>query len=147
MSDKEFIQQEIERRIELLEPLECEYNNGSIDAYKGILRFINSLPEEPKKQPKYKVGDTIKGPCNNIFQVKEVLDKQYVLHSENGDALNSIEIVDANSCIVEEHSCDKKDYRERYKRIAQTEQFKSSYCDKSLGKEEPIEVELTIKKV
>lgn len=46
MTDKELIKQEIERRIELLEPLECEYNKGSIDAYKGILQFINSLPEE-----------------------------------------------------------------------------------------------------
>jgi hypothetical protein len=45
MSDKvQLIKEEIERRIELLEPLECEYNNGSIDAYKGILRFIDLLP-------------------------------------------------------------------------------------------------------
>ena len=71
-------------------------------ACDDIIAFINSIPEEPKKQPKYKSGDTIKGPCNNIFQVKEVLDRQYVLHSENGDELNSIEIVDESSCILEE---------------------------------------------
>ena len=139
MTDKvQLIKEEIEKRIELLEPLECEYNKGSIDAYKGILRFINSLPEESKKQPKFKVGDTIKGPYNNIFQVKEVLDKQYVLHSENGDELNSIEIVDKYSCISEEPTDEtiKGDYNERYKRIVQTEQFKQSYCNKSLGKEE-----------
>lgn len=140
MSDKELIKQEIESYKESMKGLKphSDFRRGQLTAYNQIMQFIDSLPEEPKKQPKYKVGDTIKGPCNNIFQVKEVLDKQYVLHSENGDELNSIEIVDANSCIVEESSCDKKDYRERYKRIAQTEQFKSSYCDKSLGKEEPV---------
>lgn len=71
-------------------------------ACDDVIAFIDSLPEEPKKQPKFKVGDTIKGPCNNIFQVKEVLDRQYVLHSENGDELNSIEIVDKSSCISKE---------------------------------------------
>lgn len=30
----------------------------------------------------------------------------------------------------------KENYNERYNRIAQTEQFKESYCGKSLGKEE-----------
>jgi len=146
MSDKvQLIKQEIEKQIDDAEDdtrYTESYREGLIAAYQTIKAFIDSLPEEPKKQPKYKVGDTIKGPCNNIFQVKEVLDKQYVLHSENGDELNSIEIVDANSCIVEEPSCDKKDYRKRYKRIAQTEQFKSSYYDKSLGKEEPISKDL-----
>lgn len=37
---------------------------------------------------------------------------------------------------TEESSCDKKDYRERYKKITQSDSFKSSYCNKSLGKEE-----------
>ena len=41
----------------------------------------------------------------------------------------------------------KKNYHERYKRIAQTEQFKKSYCDKSLGKEEPTVKGITWKDV
>lgn len=36
----------------------------------------------------------------------------------------------------------KENYTERYKRIAQTEQFKKSYCDKSLGKEAPASEDL-----
>lgn len=47
------------------------------------------------------------------------------------------EILQFIDSIPEEIGCEKKDYRERYKRIVQTEQFKRSYCDKSLGKEEP----------
>lgn len=35
-----------------------------------------------------------------------------------------------------------KNYHERYKRITQTEQFKKSYCDKSLGKEESVSEDL-----
>lgn len=108
MKDKvQLIRQEIERRIKeisdacdgviMVETISVEYNTLC-----NIRDYINSLPEKPKKQPKFKVGDTIKGPCNNIFQVKEVLDKQYLLHSENGDELNSIEIVDKYSCILEE---------------------------------------------
>lgn len=128
MSDKELIKQEIESYKESMKGLKphSDFRRGQLTAYNQIMQFIDSLPEEPKKQPKFKVGDTIKGPCNNIFQVKEVLDKQYLLYSENGDELNSIEIVDANSCIVEESSCNKKDYRERYKRLVQTEQFKKN---------------------
>lgn len=39
-----------------------------------------------------------------------------------------------------------ENYHERYKRIAQTEQFKNSYCDKSLGKEESgCEIDFTTK--
>lgn len=37
---------------------------------------------------------------------------------------------------------EKENYNERYKRIVQTEQFKKSYCDKSLGKEEPVSEDL-----
>lgn len=44
----------------------------------------------------------IKGPHNNIFEIKEVLENQYVLHSKNGDELNSITIVDRSSCVIEE---------------------------------------------
>lgn len=36
----------------------------------------------------------------------------------------------------------KANYNERYKRIAQTEQFKESYCGKLLGKEEPASEDL-----
>lgn len=36
----------------------------------------------------------------------------------------------------------KENYNERYNRIAQTEQFKESYCGKSLGKEEPASEDL-----
>lgn len=36
----------------------------------------------------------------------------------------------------------KENYNERYKRITQTEQFRQSYCDKSLGKEEPASEDL-----
>ena len=97
------IKQEIERRIDLYSIAEKENSTfACMGALSSIIDYIDSLPEEPKKQPKFKVGDTIKGPCNNIFQVKEVLDKQYLLHSENGDELNSIEIVDKYSCISEE---------------------------------------------
>ena len=39
---------EIERRIELLKKLKNnDFTDGSIDAYKGILILIDSLPEEP----------------------------------------------------------------------------------------------------
>lgn len=104
MTDKELIKQEIESYKESMKCLRpySDFRKGQITAYNQILQFIDSLPEEPKKQPKFKVGDTIKGPCNNVFQVKEVLDTQYLLHSENGDELNSIEIVDKYSCISEE---------------------------------------------
>lgn len=98
MSDKELIKQEIER----LKHTSNSYDKSRFMLLLEIEDFIRSLPEEPKKQPKFKVGDTIKGPCNNIFQVKEVLDTQYLLHSENGDELNSIEIVDKYSCILKE---------------------------------------------
>lgn len=38
--------------------------------------------------------------------------------------------------LPEESDCEKKDYRERYEKLTQSDTFKSSYCDKSLGKEE-----------
>ena len=111
MDKIQLIKEEIERRIENLK-ISLDKNcvteeskldiRGNITTLYGLLDFIGSLPEEPKKQPKFRVGDTIKGPCNNVFQVKEVLDTQYLLHSENGDELNSIEIVDKYSCISEE---------------------------------------------
>lgn len=90
MSDKvQLIKQEIEKRIESINscPFKTvelgseKFDEGELYAYKQILQFIDSIPEES--------------------------------------------------------DCEKKDYRERYKRIVQTEQFKRAYCDKSLGKEEP----------
>ena len=100
MADKvQLIKEEIER---LKHNTPNAYDLSRFMLLEEIESFINSLPEEPKKQPKFRVGDTIKGPCNNVFQVKEVLDTQYLLHSENGDELNSIEIVDRYSCISEE---------------------------------------------
>lgn len=81
-----------------LSEYDAGYCNGVGETCDAILQFIGSLPI---MQPKFKIGDTIKGPCNNLFKVKEVLDKQYVLHSENGDELNSIDIVDKSSCIVD----------------------------------------------
>lgn len=126
MSDKvQKIKEEIERRISQFEAkypkdLGGYWNDEESAAYdcaeeyKRFLLFIDTLPEEPKKQPKFRVGDTIKGPCNNVFQVKEVLDTQYLLHSENGDELNSIEIVDKYSCISEEPASN--DLEEEYKK-------------------------------
>ena len=99
MTDKEKIKQEIEKRIESMNS--CPFRNaelgsekfseGELYAYKQILQFIDSLPEEPA--------------------------------SENLEGR-------------------KENYNERYKRFAQTEQFKKSYCDKSLGKEEPVREDL-----
>lgn len=113
MTDKELIKQEIERLDEEYRTLRVEGTTQQakeadlvVHVLLQISNFIDSLPEESKKQPKFKVGDTIKGPCNNMFQVKEVLDKQYLLHSEHGDELNSIEIVDKYSCISEEPASD-----------------------------------------
>lgn len=50
MTDKELIKQEIERRIEMykgLKPVGDQFYLGQISAAKGILQFIDSLPEEP----------------------------------------------------------------------------------------------------
>lgn len=88
MTDKELIKQEIERLKQTNGYLPID-NYELCDAYRArgyqfacddILKFIDSLPEEP--------------------------------------------------------DCEKKDYRERYEKLTQSDTFKSSYCDKSLGKEE-----------
>ena len=127
MTDKELIKQEIEKLIEKAQAERVLHSKTILGAknllliedYNKLLQFIDSLPEEPEKQPKFKVGDTIKGPCNNIFQVKEVLDTQYLLHSENGDELNSIEIVDKYSCILKEPASeDLEDEIDRYLDLA-----------------------------
>ena len=43
-----------------------------------------------------------------------MLDKQYLLHSENGDELNSIEIVDKYSCLEESASQDLEEAAKEY---------------------------------
>lgn len=47
MTDKELIKQEIERRINLIQDTNVtSYADGWIQAYKELLQFIDSLPEE-----------------------------------------------------------------------------------------------------
>lgn len=48
MTDKQLIKYEIERRIEMykgLKPVGDQFYLGQISAAKGILKFIDSLPE------------------------------------------------------------------------------------------------------
>jgi hypothetical protein len=84
-----------------------------------------------------------------IERIEQILDDFNKTHNNTID--NGIVTAKKNICkhikyfidsISEESGCKKKDYRERYKRITQTEQFKKTYCDKSLGKEEPANEDL-----
>lgn len=140
MSDKvQLIKQEIERRIENLSYLIPDISNiGNLtmedvgyyaksEALKSILQFIDSLPEE--SESKDRINE-----CPHW-------DKDWGCETSpmnNCDSCPQAKWVEAKK--------EKKNYNERYNRIAQTEQFKESYCDKSLGKEESgCEVNFTTK--
>lgn len=130
MSDKvQLIKQEIERRIENLSYLIPDISNiGNLtmedvgyyaksEALKSILQFIDSLPEESESKDR----------------INECPHWEKYWGCETSPMNNCDSCPQAKWVEVKE---EKKNYNERYKRIAQTEQFKTSYRDKSLGKED-----------
>lgn len=129
MSDKvQLIKKEIERQIEKGK-VKCQQskennNHESLVAWSEhvatcgkLLVFINSLPEEP-------VSENRINECLNW-------DKDWGCSTS---PINKCDHCPRTKWV--EAKKEKKNYNERYERIAQTEQFKKSYCDKSLGKEE-----------
>lgn len=81
-----------------------------------------------------------------VERLKMEYDKESVFRTVRGDTAREVfgkllSFIDSLEEPTDETI--KENYNERYKRIAQTEQFKKSYCDKSLGKEEPASEDLT----
>ena len=131
MTDKELIKQEIERLKQINGFLPID-NHEICDAYRArgyqlacddIFQFIDSLPEESES------GD----------RINECPHWEKYWGCETSPMNNCDSCPHAKWVEVKE---EKKNYNERYKRFAQTEQFKKSYCDKSLGKEEPVREDL-----
>lgn len=128
MSNKvKLIKQEIERRIENLSYLIPDISNiGNLtmedvgyyaksEALKSILQFIDSLPEESESEDRI-------NECGHW-------DKNWGCSTSpmnNCDSCPQAKWVEVK---------DKEKIKERYKKIIQTEQFRKSYCSKSLRKE------------
>ena len=140
MSDKlQKIKQEIESCKESMKGLEphSDFRRGQITAYNQIMQFINSLQEEL----------TVKGitweDVNTLESLIYQVHNEYPSIGEKSFGLEVLERFqdcqdDIEEPVSEDLEKEKKNYNERYKRIAQTEQFKKSYCGKSFGKEEPV---------
>jgi hypothetical protein len=117
MTDKEKIRAEIERRMKGKCPIVCSYI-----IYEDILNFIDSMQEEPA--PK-------------IFE--DMLNAKTPAESLGISAEEHEKIVDAclygkePELIDEDDLPTKKDYRERYKRIAESEEFKKNHDGMSIG--------------
>lgn len=136
MTDKELIKQEIERRFNDNMKASEQYTENSksralfTSAAKedyDLIAFIESLPEEPASENR----------------INECLywDKDWGCSTS---PMNKCDTCPRAKWV--EVKEEKKNLNERYKRIVQTEQFKESYCDKSLGEEEPgCEVNFTTK--
>lgn len=121
-------------------------NHGNIDDWErgadneriNFLSYINSLTEEP----------TVKGITWKDVNTLHTLINQVRHEFPNGISEESFGLAvlerfndyqdDVEEPVSKNLEKEKKNYSERYERIAQTEQFKKSYCGKSLGKEEPV---------
>ena len=168
MTDKEQILAEIIKMTKLLQDKveEKEFIAGEVFMLNYLHNFINTMQEEPKL--KFGVGDTIISPTAAVptkHTIRSIYGNNYIL--EDGSSFSTKtqdqwELVE-NLCTYSTNRyteedrrvlCDgceedcvhnkeekpsKKNFRERYKRIAQSDAFKKAHEGMSVGEVIPVE--------
>lgn len=79
--DKETIRAEIERRLSLIYLLEGDFTDGSRDAYEGLLSWLETHPEQPDSEEKFRNLLDAMGDCgfsqDNILLLKSIWEDAY----------------------------------------------------------------------